>query len=60
MSNVKRQAQYSAKEKKAYYLGKGAGIGKGKGIKLFVGTLSSAEKESFYNGFDSVFLKQKK
>ena len=55
-----KRKDYSAKEKKAYYLGKGAGIGCGKGIKRFVSTLSPAEKESFYNGFDSVFLKQKK
>ena len=57
-----KRKDYSAKEKKAYYLGKGAGIGFGriKSIKYFVSLLSPAERESLYNGFDSVFLRQKK
>lgn len=57
-----KQAQYSAKERKAYYMGVGAGIGFGKTvhIKRFVRTLSPAEKKSFYNGLDSAMLGQKK
>lgn len=57
-----KQAQYSAKEKKAYYIGVGAGIGFGKAgyIQRFARTLSPAEKKSFYNGLDASILRQKK
>ena len=54
--------RYSAKEKKAYYMGIGAGIGFGKtqGIKKAVNEMTKEEKQSFYNGFDDYSLKQKK
>ena len=56
-----KQAQYSAKERKAYYMGVGAGIGFGKAgyIQRFARTLSPAEKKSFYNGLDSFMSKNK-
>lgn len=51
--------RYSAKEKKAYYMGIGAGIGFGKtkNIKNTVGKMTKEEKESFYNGFDDYMQK---
>ena len=47
--------QYSANERKAYYMGVGAGIGFGKvqNIKKTVSKMTKEEKKSFYNGFDN-------
>ena len=46
--------QYSAEEKRAYYIGVGASIGMGrvKNIKKAALGMTPAEKKSFYNGFD--------
>ena len=53
---------YSAKERRAYYMGIGAHIGLGKvaEIKKAVAAMTKTEKESFYNGFDDRALRQKK
>ena len=53
----KQAKKYSAAEKKAYYMGLGAAIGFGKGIKKTMSKMSVAEKNSFRNGFDSRFDK---
>jgi len=52
--------RYSAKEKKAYYMGLGAGIGFGKtqSIKKAVSKMTKEEKQSFYNGFDDYSIKR--
>ena len=46
--------QYSAEEKRAYYIGVGASIGMGKvaTIKKATAGMSAKEKASFNNGFD--------
>lgn len=53
---------YSAKERKAYYMGIGAAIGFGRlsEIKKVVSSMTKAEKESFYNGFDDRSTRQKR
>lgn len=46
--------KYSYKEKRAYFMGKGAAIGFGRAsqIKKVTSRMTKEEKESFYNGFD--------
>ena len=53
--------KYSANERKAYYMGIGAAIGFGRvsEIKKVVSSMTKAEKESFYNGFDDRFTRRK-
>jgi len=46
-----KKEKYSVKEKRAYYLGQGVAVHKGK-IKL--PNLSEKEKESFNNGFNKM------
>ena len=47
--------RYSAKEKKAFYMGVGASIGLGKAgeVKRRASNMSPEEKQSFYNGLDA-------
>lgn len=54
--------QYSAAEKRAYYIGVGAAVGMGnvKSVKRYMGKLSPLEKESFKNGYDDHLLKRNK
>ena len=62
MPKAKQAAkQYSAAERRAYYMGCGAWIGFGKaaGIKKAVAKMTAKEKESFYNGFDDSATKRK-
>ena len=60
MNSKKNNTRYSVKEKKAYYMGIGAGIGFGKtkNIKNTVGKMTKEEKQSFYNGFDDYMQKR--
>ena len=55
--NVK--PRYTAKEKKAFYMGVGAAIGVGRigEIKRITATMTTIEKKSFYSGFDSQMTK---
>lgn len=53
MENKKQETRYTADEKKAYYMGVGACIGYGKAIKAVSRRMSSKERQSFFNGFDS-------
>jgi hypothetical protein len=52
--------RYTAKERKAYYVGVGAGIGFGKSqnMKKAVGKMTKEEKQSFNNGFDDYVQKR--
>ena len=54
--------QYSAKEKKAFYIGVGAAVGFGrvKEIKRVMNKMTVAERESFKNGFDDQLLKRRR
>ena len=47
--------RYTAKEKKAFYMGVGASIGLGKagGVKRRAAKMAPEVKQSFYNGLDS-------
>ena len=58
--NVK--PRYTAKEKKAFYMGVGAAVGFGRTaeIKKTIAKMTNVEKQSFYNGFDSRLLNNKK
>lgn len=58
---TKQGKQYSAKEKKAFYIGVGAGIGFGrtKEIKKVTSKMTAAERKSFYNGFDAQLEKRR-
>lgn len=57
---MKKKQKYSADEKKAYYIGVGAGIGfgRGKNISKMMKSMSAQEKQSFQNGFESGMLKK--
>ena len=57
---MKNKRTYSAKEKNAYYMGVGAGVGFGKKIKTFAGKMTADEKRSFYNGLNDYLTKKKK
>ena len=52
------KARYSAKERRAYYMGVGAAIGNARVIGIVVRSLPKAEKESFYNGMDDTMRKK--
>ena len=54
MEKQNKLKQYSAAERKAYYMGIGAAIGFGKvsEIKKATSKMSEKEKRSFYNGVD--------
>ena len=52
------KARYSAKERRAYYMGVGAAIGNARVIGVVVRSLPKAEKESFYNGMDDTMRKK--
>ena len=59
--NKLKKPQYSAAEKRAYYIGVGAAVGMGnvKNVKRYMGKLSPLEKQSFKNGFDDHLTKRK-
>ena len=59
--NKQKKSQYSAAEKRAYYIGVGAAMGLGKWphVKRNMDKLSPLEKESFKNGFDDHLTKRK-
>ena len=54
------RARYSAKERKAYYMGVGSAIGQFKVIGLFMPTLPKNEKDSFLNGWEYAVTKKLK
>ena len=52
------KARYSAKERRAYYMGVGAAIGNARVIGVVVRSLPKDEKNSFYNGMDYALTKK--
>ena len=58
---AKQGKQYSAKEKKAFYIGVGAslGFGRTKEIKKATSKMTVAEKKSLYNGFQAQLDKRR-
>lgn len=58
MENTKK---YSVEEKRAYYVGVGAGIGCGqvKNVQRIMKQMSPEEKASFKNGFDKGAVQRK-
>lgn len=57
---AKGKKQYSNEEKKAYYMGLGVGIGRGRQIKSTMEAIPAQLKESFKNGLDRGLTNPKK
>ena len=53
------QKQYSAAEKRAYYMGVGAGIGSLRASSSLMKSMPAAVKESFKNGLDRGIMTKK-
>lgn len=61
MANEKKAKRYTPEERKAYYIGVGAAIGKrgSKGIAAIVIDMPVLLAKSFYNGFEYQYHKKK-
>ena len=57
---MEKEKKYSVEEKKAYYIGIGAGIGFGrtKNIQKMMKSMTAQEKKSFQNGLDDGMSKK--
>lgn len=52
----KNQKRYSLPERRAYYMGMGAWLGRCRRIKETADKMSPVEKQSFYNGLDDAII----